>query len=328
MMEGKVGSIAIVGGGGFVGSTLARHLSKRFNIRVLDLRAPSNFDGNFVSCDIRDKSSLETNLGGMDLVINTAVVQIPNINENKRLGFEVNVLGVQNICEAVESIGSLKGLIHTGSWHVFGESGLTGRLNESFGYHPDNIEERARFYALTKIAQESIIRIVGGMSDKSYNIFRLGTVLGDGMPSQTAANLFIESALKGEPITPYRHTQHRQMLYVDVLDVCRVVEKTVERVFKDELRKGGLIVNLFSPPPITIIELAKIVQSKSIKLSKGKIRPKIEVVDKGSKPLYHSRDTELVTVDASKFRELLGARLTDPRSTIERLLANRMMKET
>jgi len=37
------------------------------------------------------------------------------------------------------------------------------------------------------------------MSDKSYCIFRLGTVLGEEMPSQTAANLFIESALRGEP---------------------------------------------------------------------------------------------------------------------------------
>jgi dTDP-4-dehydrorhamnose reductase len=60
-------------------------------------------------------------LQGFDLVINTAVIQVPEINEDKRMGYEVNVLGVQNLCEAVESIGSIKGLLHASSWHVFCE---------------------------------------------------------------------------------------------------------------------------------------------------------------------------------------------------------------
>jgi nucleoside-diphosphate-sugar epimerase len=49
-------------------------------------------------------------------------------------------------------------LIVTGSWHTIGESELTGTINEEFGYRPDKVEERAKLYVLSKIAQETIVR--------------------------------------------------------------------------------------------------------------------------------------------------------------------------
>jgi nucleoside-diphosphate-sugar epimerase len=36
------------------------------------------------------------------------------------------------------------------------------------------------------------------MSEKIFGIIRMGTVLGDGMLEKTAANIFIERALRGE----------------------------------------------------------------------------------------------------------------------------------
>lgn len=326
MIRTRTSTVAVVGGSGFIGSALVRHFSKAYKIRVLDLKPPSDFRDKFVTCDIREKASLEKNLQGTDLVINAAVIQIPNINENKRLGFEVNVRGVENLCEVIESIRSVKGLIHTGSWHVFGETSLKGKLDEHFGFHPDYIEERAKFYALTKIAQESIIRIMSEVSDKSYTIFRLGTVLGQGMPPGTAANLFIDSAIIGKPITPYRDTQHRPMLYVDIADVCRAFEVMAKRIVTCKERMNGFtqIVNLFTPPPLTIIDLARTIRSLVIKLSNGKIRPPIRILDRRQKSLYYPRHKRLITADSSKFQQLLGTRLTDPRSTIERLLASRM----
>jgi hypothetical protein len=54
----------------------------------------------------------------------------------------VNVLGVQNLCRAVESIDSMKGIIHTSSWHILGERGIHGVLDEDFGFRPDKIKER------------------------------------------------------------------------------------------------------------------------------------------------------------------------------------------
>lgn len=60
----------------------------------------------------------------------------------------------------------------------------------------------------------ALVRLYDEMSDKIFGVIRMGTVLGEGMPKKSAANIFIDRGLKGETITPYRHSMHRPMLYV------------------------------------------------------------------------------------------------------------------
>jgi len=316
--------IAIIGGSGYVGSSLAKQLEKGFEVSIFDQTPPKRSE-HFKKCDIRDKTSLVDMLDGFDLVINTAIIQVPMINEKKRLGYETNVIGVQNICEAVESVKSIKGLLHAGSWHVFGEMGLRGTIDEEFGFRPDKVEERARFYAFCKIAQETIIRIYGAMSTKSYGVVRLGTVLGEGMPKLTAANLFIDNALKGEPMTPFKHTQYRPMLYVDIMDVCAAFESLTTSVSSAPIQQKTQVVNLVWPKPITIIELARIVQKKLVEVTGGKVKARIKVVDTGVDPIYTHRDAKRFRANISKAQEILGTRkLTDPQQTIERILRHRL----
>ena len=322
----RVSSIAIIGGSGFVGSSLSKHLSARYNVTVLDRIPPRNFK-NFKLCDIRDQRSLARALRGFDLVINTAIIQVPQINANKRAGYEVNVLGTQFICDAVENIESITGLVHASSWHVFGETSIQGVLNEEFGYHPDKIEDRAKFYALCKIAQEAVIRLMGEMSRKSYGIIRLGTVLGDSMPKQTAANVFIENSLAGLPMTPFKHTQHRPMIYVDIRDVCKAFESFANKVCDDQTgrERSAKVVDLFASPPVTIIELARIIRRKLIRLTHGRKSPKIKVIDKGIEPLYSPKDKKLIKVDVSEARKFLGLKkLLSPSRSIEQILKNRL----
>jgi UDP-glucose 4-epimerase len=321
-------SIAIVGGSGFVGSSLASHLANKFDVTILDRVPLRDFKGQFKECDIRDKPSLINKLEGFDLVVNTAIIQVPEINEKRRLGYEVNVIGTQNLCEAVESVNSIRGLIQAGSWHVFGESGLGGTINEEFGFRPDKIEDRARLYAFCKIAQESIIRITSTMSNKSYGIIRLGTVLGEGMPKLTAANLFIEKALKGEPMTPFKHTQYRPMLYVSIQDVCAAFGNLATRIINNK-QKTANVVNLVWPIPMTIIDLARIVRTELLKLTHGQMKARIQVIDKGIKPTYTPKDKKRFTADITKARELLRPRqLISPRQTIEQILRQRLSSHT
>jgi nucleoside-diphosphate-sugar epimerase len=326
MNERRRSSIAIVGGSGFVGSSLAEHMSSQFDVTVLDRVQRKEFRGNFKLCDIREPQTLTELLQGFDLVVNCAIVQIPEINTNKRLGHDVNLLGVQNLCAAIESVGSIKGLLHASSWHIFGERDLRGVLDEEFGLHPDKIDERARFYALCKIAQESIIRINSEISSKQYGIVRLGTALGERMPAQTAANLFIENSFRREPITPFRHTQHRPMLYVDIQDVCRLFQSMATSILNGKSSaQSADMVNLFSPHPVTIIELAKIVQHKFIRLTGGAITPKIQVIDKGLASLYDKRKKRLFKIDISKARKMLGpGDLSTPQDSIERIIRKRI----
>lgn len=326
--------IAIVGGAGFVGKSLARHLSKKFEVKILDVKPiPEDLKGfvTHVHCDVRDYQEIANGLNDVGLVIHTAIVQIPLINENKSLGYEVNVIGTQNVCKAVEENPNVKGLILAGSWHTVGERELKGIIDEEFGFRPDKVEDRARLYALSKIAQESIVRFYDEMSDKICGIIRMGTVLGEGMPEKTAANIFIKRGLKGEAITPYKHSMHRPMLYINIGDICRAFEAYAKKILDNEIEKSGNslahIVNVYYPEPVTILELAEIVRESIIECTSGKVRPKIEIVDKNIPPIFAEEDKNLIGVDLKKAKKLLGLeKLKSPRESIREIVKLRALK--
>jgi UDP-glucose 4-epimerase len=322
--------IGIVGGSGYIGFSLARYLSQKFEVTILDIRPPKTLNGlEFRKCDVRSYKNIKKSIEGVDIVIHAAIIQIPLINEQKRLGYEVNVVGTQNICRAVEENPKVRGMILAGSWHTIGERGIVGLVNEEFGFRPDKVEERARIYALSKIAQEAIVRFYDEMSDKVYGIIRMGTVLGEEMPKGTAANLFIEKGIKGEPITPFRHSMHRPMLYVDINDICKAYETYVLKILSGDCIKTGNslthIFNVYYPEPITVLRLAEIVKSVIIDCSHGKIKPQIQIVDSGLPVLFSENDTCKIKVDISKAENYFNIRkLISPYESIIRIVRKRL----
>lgn len=323
--------IAITGGLGFIGRSLTKHLSKEFQVRILDIKSSSEdfSPANFVHCDIRNYQETTHALKDVDLVIHTAIVQIPLINENKALGYEVNILGTQNVCKAVEENPRIKGMILAGTWHTIGERDLRGVIDEEFGFRPDKVEERARLYALSKMAQEAILRYYDEISAKTYGIIRMGTVLGEEMPRETAANIFIERGLRGEPITPFRHSMHRPMLYVDVKDVCRAYEIYALKILSGEGKKGNgslaHIVNVYFPQPMTILELAEAVRESIIECTNGKVTPALEIIDKGLPPVFEKDDKNRIRVDIEKVKSFLGLdRLRSPKESLLDIVSQRM----
>jgi nucleoside-diphosphate-sugar epimerase len=198
--------IGIVGGSGFIGSSLAKHLPPVFDVKVLDVKEPKNksSDFEFEACDVRNYSHVKKALKDVDLVIHLALIQIPLINNNRCAAYEVNFIGTHNVCRAVDELPNVKGMILAGSWHTIGEKELSGVVDEEFGFRPDKVEDRARLYVLSKMAQEAVVRFYDEMSEKIYSIIRTGTVLGEGMSQNTAANIFITRGLRSESITPYK----------------------------------------------------------------------------------------------------------------------------
>lgn len=320
--------IAIVGGVGFIGKSLAKHLSKKFQVKILDVRTPPKDVEDFVAythCDVRNYQEVADGLDDVDLVIHTAIVQIPLINEQKSLGYAVNVVGTQHVCEAVEENPKIKGMILAGTWHTIGERDLQGTIDEEFGFRPDKVEDRARLYALSKMAQEAIVRYYDEMSAKIYGIIRMGTVLGEGMPSETAASIFIKRGLRGEPITPFRHSMHRPMLYVDVNDVCKAHEIFASKILNGECKKGenslAHIVNVYYPYPITILDLAELVRKSIIKCTSGKVRPKREILDKSIPSLFKEDDKNRIRVSINKAKRLLGLeKLRNPEESLTEII--------
>ena len=318
-------------GSGFIGSSLASWLSKWFSVKVADwVETSLDHSIEFVKCDIRNVDALEQVAAGAELLIHTAIIQIPRINDERRLGYEVNVKGTENVCEVVRASPSLKGMILVGSWHTMGERKISGLVDETFGWRPDMVEERARIYALSKVAQESIVRLFAEESlNKVYGVIRIGTALGANMPSKTAANIFIDQALKGEPLTPYQHSMHRPMLYVYVDDICRAFESYGEKIIEGTFQKTGSslaeVVNVFYPRPLTILELAKTVARDVRRISKGKIVPEVKIVSDPQKPIFKASSKNLIRVNVSKSRKLLGLKkLTSPEEAIAKIITLRL----
>jgi len=167
------------------------------------------------------------------------------------------------------------------------------------------------------------------MSEKIFAILRMGTVLGEGMSEKTAANIFISRGLKGEPITPYKHSMHRPMLYVDIYDLCKAFERFALKILKGSIKNESNslahIVNVYYPNPLTIRELAERVQKAIIKHTKNTVTPAIEIVDKGLGSLFTEHDKKRITVDISKAINFLGLNtLKSPEEIIDRIVRKRI----
>lgn len=324
--------VAIIGCG-FIGSSLAKYLCKNYSIVTFDINPQPNWLNRFniphKICDIRNYEQLSKRINNPSVIIHTAIIQIPEINEQKDLAYEVNVLGTQNACEITKNNLNTKGMILIGSWHVFGERDLHGVIKEEFGYRPDKVEERARLYVISKILQEGIVRFYDERSrEKIYGVLRTGTVLGDKMPDDTAAGIFINKALKGDEITPFKHSMFRPMIYVDIEDVCKGIESYINLIINNPFEKADSsfhVVNLAYPKPITIWELANIVRDSVTKYSKGEIQPLIKIVDKGMPEIYTPEDKNMIRFDIKKAKTLLGIKeLISPEETIDKIIKKRM----
>jgi nucleoside-diphosphate-sugar epimerase len=328
----KQWTVGITGGAGYIGSSLAKHLAQSFNVKIIDIKEPKrslSANMSFQHCDVRNYEAVKAALQNVDLVVHMSIIQIPVISEQKRLGYEVNLIGTQNVCKAVDESPEAKGLILSSSWHTIGERGLKGVIDEEFGFRPDKVEDRARLYALAKIAQESIVRFYDEMSPKIFGIIRMGTVLGEGMPEKTAANIFIENGLKGKPLTPFKHSMYRPMLYVDINDICQAYERLARRILENGIKKEGNslahIFNVYYPNPITIIELAEMSRDAIAECSKGKIKPEINVVDTGQPSVFNEKDKNLLKVDTSKALKFLGIeQLKSPKESMQTIIRKRI----
>lgn len=322
-MRSKIG---ITGGSGYIGHSLAKYLSNNFYVKVLDVKRPhtSNENIHYSFCDVKDRAVVEKELRDVDLVIHSAIIQIPLINEQKKLGYEVNIIGTQNVCEVVKENPNIKGMILTGSWHTIGENELEDINNMNLGFKLDKVEERGRLYAVSKIVQESILKFYSEMSDKIFGVIRMGTVLGIDMPDKTAVKIFIEKGIKEEIISPYKHSMYRPMLYIDIDDVCKAYYNYANIILDDYILDNDVFTNsvmdLYYPEPINIMEVSKIIKNAIIKYTDNTIYPKIKIINTGQKSLYN-KNKKIIKYDITRSMNFLGINtLKSPKESIENIV--------
>ncbi|MDC0587719.1 NAD-dependent epimerase/dehydratase family protein [Gammaproteobacteria bacterium] len=106
--------IAIIGGGGFLGTRLAKRMAGNYDFDVFDI---SRKDTDNIYIDVEDKNSLKK-LSCYDCIINLAAVHRDDIRPLSRYD-DVNVAGAKNICESAKE-NNINKIIFTSSVAIYG----------------------------------------------------------------------------------------------------------------------------------------------------------------------------------------------------------------
>src|SRR2546423_1564341 len=144
--------IAVTGASGLVGSAIVRHFG-----------ATGLTHGDL---DITDAAAVQRVVGGVDLVINCAVIGVDECERHPALARAVNVEGPANLARAA------KGILHFSSNYVF--DGLREKL-----YSIDDEARPVNEYGRTKLAGE---REVLRLNRKAY-VIRSSWIFGPGKQS-------------------------------------------------------------------------------------------------------------------------------------------------
>jgi len=213
-------NILVTGGAGFIGSHIVEFYQDRADgIRVLDnLRTGSrhNLEGmrhTFIEGTITDRDLVRRALDGVDLVFHmAALVSVPESMEKPCECVDINVQGLLNVLEE-SAAGGVRKLVFASSAAVYGDNPTVPKV-ETMRPEPKSP------YAITKLDGEYYLGIFQSEGRLETAAIRFFNVFG---PRQNpkgayaaAVPIFIEHALRGEPLTIFGDGgQTRDFIYVE-----------------------------------------------------------------------------------------------------------------
>lgn len=235
----------VTGAAGFLGSHVADVLAERGStITVVDLAV--NPKHRTMRADLMDVNALASAFAGADFVCHLAAVgDVYLAAEKPWHAAQVNVTGTANVCEAALRAGVGK-IVYASTWEVYGTPKYQP-LDEDHPCAPDHP------YNITKLAGERIALAYGHLrKGLSVTALRLGTAFGTRMRPNSVFSLFIDRALRGEPIT-IQGTGQQGRQFTHARDIGRAFSLAVERA------ASGSVYNTVSDEFVTIKQLAETV---------------------------------------------------------------------
>jgi len=213
----------VTGGAGFIGSAVVRRvLASGGSVMVLD-DLSTGFTDNLEGLenvtlqvgDIRDRSSLQAAIDGVDVVFHLAaeVGNLRSLNDPIE-DASTNLLGTINVLEAARQAGVTR-VVVSSSAAVYGELERLP-IDENHPIRPDSP------YGVSKLAAEKVALCYGKLFDMTIVALRYFNVYGVRQRFDAYGNvipIFCERLLAGEPLTTYGDgLQSRD--FVNVLDVA------------------------------------------------------------------------------------------------------------
>ncbi len=212
--------VLITGGGGFIGTSMARNLvAKGLEVRLFDVDFTRHDQlckklGNCpkvekVRGSVLDTTAVCNAARGCEYVIHLAAMLGVKNTELKRIEcLNINILGTVNVLEASVK-EKVKKILLSSSSEIFGE--VSGPpVKEDSPKNPMSI------YAVTKLAGEEYFKAYEARYGLKYSIVRFFNVYGPGQVAQFVMPRFIKNVLDNKsPVVYGEGSQIRSFCFVD-----------------------------------------------------------------------------------------------------------------
>lgn len=247
--------VLVTGGAGFIGSHIVEHFQNKAEVRVLDnLRSGhqknlAGFQHEFIQASILDREAVRNAMQGVDFVFHLgAMISVPESMSKPIECNEINAVGTLVILEEAAR-AKVKKVVLSSSAAIYGDNPVMPKLETM-------LAEPKSPYAITKLDGEFYCKMfadekrVQTVCLRYFNVF--GPRQDPGSQYAAAVPIFIERALKHEPITIYGNgEQTRDFIYVKDVAAANVF-------FATQSEATG-VFNVAYGHRITINDLAKMI---------------------------------------------------------------------
>lgn len=264
--ETEHATIAVTGGAGFIGSRVLERLQSthpEWELVAIDNQYLGQVsavgDVEIEHVDVRNRRRLETALEGADVVVHLAALSgVDDCEENPELGYEVNVVGTNNVAWFCRKTGAA--LVFPFSMTVLGDPA-------SFPVTADLPRQPVNWYGRTKLLGERAIETYSDGAFPAHLFLKSNLygehVVGDTVVSkQTVLNFFADRAKSGDPLTVYEPgTQTRNFIHVK--DVAEAYVDSIEQLLeaRDRGESGTTTYEIASDEYYSVMDLARRLQS-------------------------------------------------------------------
>jgi len=225
--------ILVIGGAGYIGSVLARHLLQRgYRVRVLDVLLYEN-EGTladfvnepgfeFIEGDFLHQATLHRSLQDVtDVVLLAALVGDPICKQYPEQARDINFHGAVGVIEALKN-HPINKLVFTSTCSNYGIFQGEAPADEEAPLQPMSL------YAETKVKVEQHILDRKGKLDYSPTVLRLATVFGTGYRTRfdLTINHFTRDLALGRELVVFDHTTWRPYCHVE--DIAQAITRVLE----------------------------------------------------------------------------------------------------
>ena len=257
--------VLVTGGSGFIGSHVVDKLKLQgIDVRIFDMVMPTfRNDVEYYQGSLLDFDALHMAMNDIDVVYHlAAIADVKDVYENPLHSEKINTEGTANVLEAIRQSNSTNRIIYASTIWVYSDC-VWKRVDET-----TPLTSPSHLYTSTKLASEYYCNSYSELYGVDYTILRYGIPYGPRARSGAVIPIFVEKALKNEPITISGDgSQYRKFVYVEDLAEGNVL------ALKDIAKNR--IYNLEGKEKTTICQIAEAIQGiiKNVEIEYISARP-------------------------------------------------------